>query len=255
MPQNAFVLTFAIVNVLVVGIFTATILSQYVRKRRESQLYWTIALLMAFLATLAYIVMVLATPTSPAGIFWFRLYYTLGAALTPAWLGLGSLALVTGRRVARTFCFLLGGASLLAVVTVSGATIDMHALSKIAGTPGTGILHPGAWLPTLIILNTLGVVALVAVALTSGWRLWRKRSSGSQSGQRFSLLGNVLILAGALCNAAAGTLARAAGLSSGFWLIMALGWIIFYLGVLLIGKRVARSLAPGSETRESPASA
>jgi len=255
MPQNAFVLAFAIVNVMVVGLFAVTILGQYVRKRRESQLYWTIALMMAFLATLAYMVMVLVTPTSQAGVFWFRLYYTLGAALTPAWLGLGSLALVTGTRVARTFCFLLGGASLLAVVTVSGAPIDMHALSKIAGTPGTGILRPGAWLPTLIVLNTLGVVALVAVALLSGWRLWRRRSDRGTGGPGFSLLGNVLILAGALCNAAAGTLARAAGLSSGFWLIMALGWFIFYLGVLLIGKRVTRQLAPEGKPRESAAPA
>lgn len=255
MPQNAFVLTFAIVNVIVVGIFAMTILGQYIRKRREAQLYWTIALGMAFLATLAYMLMVLFTPTSQAGVFWFRLYYTLGAALTPAWLGLGSLALVTGTRVARTFCFLLGGASLLAVVTVSGATINMHALSEIAGTPGTGILQPGAWLPTLIVLNTLGVVALVAVALISGWRLWRRRSGRGESGPGFSLLGNVLILAGALCNAAAGTLARAAGLSAGFWLIMALGWLVFYLGVLLIGKRATRQRVPEGKPRESAASA
>ena len=38
---------------------------------------------------------------------------------------------------------------------------------------------------------------------------------------------------------AAGTLARVFGLSSSFWLVMALGWIIFYLGVLLTGKRRA----------------
>jgi hypothetical protein len=256
MPQNTFVLTFAIVNVLVVGLFAATILGQYMKKRRESQLYWTIALGMAFIATLAYMLMILATPTSQLGVFSFRLYYTLGAALTPAWLGLGSLALVTGKRVARTFCLLLGAASLLAVITVSSAAIDMHALSRIAGTPGTGILQPGAWLPILIVLNTLGVVALVVVAMSSGWRLWRGRFSRSDTRSGNVLLGNVLILAGALCNAAAGTLARASGLSSGFWLVMALGWIVFYLGVLLTGKR--RSVmhgAPPLEAEESAASA
>ena len=257
MPQNAILLVFAIINVVVVGIFTATILGQYVRRRRESQLYWTIALLMAFIATLAYILMVLVTPTSQMGIFSFRLYYTLGAALTPAWLGLGSLALVTGKRVARTFCFLLGGASLLAVVTVSSATIDLHALSNVAGTPGTGILQPGAWLPILIILNTLGVVALVGVAIYSGWQLWRSRVGKRDTRAGNLLLGNVLILTGALFNAAAGTLARAFGLSSSFWLIMALGWIIFYIGVLLIGKRrrVVSEVQPRDETKESPASA
>jgi hypothetical protein len=257
MPQNAILLVFAIINVVVVGIFTATILGQYIRRRRESQLYWTIALLMAFIATLAYILMVLVTPTSQMGIFSFRLYYTLGAALTPAWLGLGSLALVTGKRVARTFCFLLGGASLLAVVTVSSATIDMHVLSNVAGTPGTGVLQPGAWLPILIILNTLGVVALVGVAIYSGWHLWRSRASRSDSRAGNLLLGNVLILAGAIFNAAAGTLARAFGLSSSFWLIMALGWIIFYLGVLFTGqrRRAVREAQSQGEAKESAASA
>src|SRR5258707_11719076 len=132
MSQNAVLFVFALVNVLVVAVFAGTILGQYVRHRREAQLYWTLALLMAFIATLAYILMVASTPTSQMGIFYFRLYYTLGAALTPAWLGLGSLALVLGKRVVRTCGFLLCGASLLAVVTVSAASIDMTALGKAA---------------------------------------------------------------------------------------------------------------------------
>lgn len=237
MAQHMVLFIFAIINVIVVGVFTVTILRQYVRRRREAQLYWTIALLMAFIATLAYICMVLVTPTSQMGIFYFRLYYTLGAALTPAWLGLGSLALVAGKRVARTFCFLLGGASLLAVVTISSASIDMSLLSKVAGTPGTGVLKPGAWLPTLIVLNTLGVVALAGVALYSGWQLMRRRASVAGFHPGNLLWANVLIFVGAMFNAAAGTLARAFGLSSSFWLVMALGWIIFYLGVLLTGRR------------------
>ena len=169
MAQNSVLFAFAIINALVVAIFTGTILRQYVRRRRESQLYWTLALLMALVATLAYIVMVLSTPTSQMGIFSFRLYYTLGAALTPAWLGLGSLALVVGKRLVRTCCFLLCGASLMAVVTISEAPINLEVLSKVAGTPGTGVLEPGPWLVTLIILNTLGVVLLVGVAIYSGW--------------------------------------------------------------------------------------
>lgn len=239
MSQNVILFVFAIINVLVVAVFTGTILRQYLRRRRESQLYWTLALLMAFVATLAYILMVASTPTSQMGIFYFRLYYTLGAALTPAWLGLGSLALVLGKRFVRTCCFLLCGASLLAVVTISEAQINLPALARVAGTPGTGVLDPGPWLITLIILNTLGVIVLVGVAIYSGWQLLRRKASvaGFQPGNL--LWANVLILAGALFNGAAGTLARVFGLASSFWLVMALGWIIFYLGVLLTGKRKA----------------
>lgn len=239
MSQNAALFIFAIINVVVVAIFAGTILRQYIKRRREAQLYWTLALLMAFFATLAYILMVIGTPTSDMGKFYFRLYYTLGAALTPAWLGLGSLALVMGKRVVRTCCFLLCGASLLAVVTISEARLDPVALGNVAGTPGTGILQPGAWLPTLIVLNTLGVVALVGVAIYSGWQLLRRRASVAGFHPGNLLWANMLILAGALFNAAAGTLARAFGLSSSFWLIMALGWIIFYLGVLLTSRRTS----------------
>jgi hypothetical protein len=256
MAQNILLFIFALINVVVVGIFTGTILRQYIQKRREAQLYWTIALLMAFIATLAYILMIAGPPTSVMGIFYFRLYYTLGAALTPAWLGLGSLALVTGKRVARTFCFLLCGASLLAVVTISSAAINMDALSKVAGTPGTGILDPGAWLAILIILNSLGIVLLAGVAIYSGWKLLRRQASvaGFQPGNL--LWANVLILIGALFNAAAGTLARAFGLASSFWLIMALGWIIFYLGVLMTSrrKRVMKTDVQPVESQKSASS-
>ncbi|MGH2482285.1 MAG: hypothetical protein ACRDHW_21760, partial [Ktedonobacteraceae bacterium] len=119
MSQNTLLLIFAIINVIVLGIFAGTILRQYVQRRREAQLYWSLALLMAFFATLAYIFLVIGTPTSAMGKFYFRLYYVLGAALTPAWLGLGSIALVTGKRTARTCLFLLCLLSLIAVVTIS----------------------------------------------------------------------------------------------------------------------------------------
>lgn len=258
MSQNVFLVIFALANVIVVGAFAVTMLRQYLRRRREAQLYWTVALLMAFIATLAYILLVLGDPTSQMGIFYFRLYYTLGAALTPAWLGLGSLALVTGKRIVRTVGFLLTGASLLAVVTISNASINLAALSKIAGTPGTGILEPqtGPWLATIIVLNTLGVALLAGVAIYSGWQLVRRRASVAGFHPGNLVWANVLILAGALFNGAAGTLARVFGLASSFWLIMALGWIIFYLGVLLTSKRriVEERVTSHSEMQKSASS-
>jgi hypothetical protein len=238
MAQNMFLVAFAVINVIVVGVFAGTILRQYIQRRRLAQLYWSVGLFMAFLATLAYILLVLGSPTDTSGRFLFRLYYTLGAALTPAWLGLGSLALVARRRVTQTCFFLLCGASLLAVVAISEAPMNVSVLAKVAGTPGTGVLREmGAWLPTLIVLNTLGVVAVVGVAIYSGWQLLRRRASVSGFHPKNLLWANLLILMGDLLNAAAGTLARGFGLSGSFWLIMALGWLIFYLGVLLTGRR------------------
>ena len=250
MQQNTLLVIFAVINVLVVGIFATTIMRQYLRRQRLAQLYWSIALIMAFIATLAYILLVVGTPTSENGRFFFRLYYTLGAAWTPAWLGLGSVALVSKRRVTLTCFLLLCAASLFALITISEAPMNIDVLARVAGTPGTGILQPGKWLPAIIVLNTLGVVAVVGVAIYSGWQLLRRRTSVAGFQTKHLLWANLLILAGDLFNAAAGSLARAFGLSSSFWLIMALGWIIFYAGVLLTSqrKRTEQKAEPAIDT-------
>ena len=180
------------------------------------------------------------------GVALFRIYYIFGAALVPAWLGLGSIALVAVPRVTRICLIVLCALSLLAIVLISTATINMPKLSQIAGTPGTGILEPGAWLVTIIILNTLGVLAVVGVALYSGWKLICRQSSVAGIQTINLLWANVLILVGDLLNAAAGSLARFFGLQSSFWIIQAFGWTVFFAGVLIASHR------PATATQTSP---
>lgn len=239
MAQYFFTGVCAGINVVVLGIFAYTILRQYMSKRRLPQLYWSIGLCMALMATVAYIAMATSTPTSVNGVFYFRLYYLLGAALAPIWLGLGSLALVTPKKVAQTGFLLLCAISLFTTVAIAQADIDPKALANVVGTPGAGVLREGSgfWLPTIIVLNSLGVVLIVGVALYSGWLLVRHRSSVAGLPTGSLLLANLFILSGALIDAAAGTLARLTGLESGFWLVMALGWSVFFWGVLLTGRR------------------
>ncbi len=253
MTNNSILMLFAIVNVVVTGLFAGAVLRQYIRRRRASQLYWSIALIMAFLATLAYVLMVIVQPTSDAGIALFRLYYILGASLVPAWLGLGSIALVTNPRVTRICLIVLSVLSVLAIVLISTATITMSKLSHVAGTPGTGILKPGVWLATIITLNTLGVLAVVGVAVYSGWKLVHRQSSVAGIQTSNLLWANILILLGDLLNAAAGSLASFFGLESSFWLIMAFGWIVFFGGVLLASRRTAMDRQSGPEKARVPA--
>src|SRR5436309_3543572 len=148
--NDLILLLYPTVNVIVTGLFAGIVLRQYLQRHRVYQLYWAIALSMAFVATLAYVLMILVQPTSEVGILCFRLYYMLGAALMPAWLGLGSIALVSSARVIRISLIILCTLSLLAIVLLSVANIDKQQLSQIAGTPGAGILLPkvGAWLIT-----------------------------------------------------------------------------------------------------------
>jgi hypothetical protein len=226
-----------ILNVIVTALFAGVVLSQYLRRHRLYQLYWSIALTMAFVATLAYTCMLLVQPTSSVGMLLFRFYYILGGALMPAWLGLGSVALVSKPRVTYiclTFLYIM---SALATFLIFFASIDVHALSRIAGTPGTGILVPGPWLVTIIVLNTLGVLAVVGVALYSGWQLLRRQSSVAGFSVRNLVMANGLILLGDLTNGAAGSLARFLGVQSLFWAIMTIGWILFFIGVLYTSRR------------------
>jgi hypothetical protein len=205
-------------------------LRQYLRRHRTYQFFWAIALFMAFFATLAYVAMILVHPTSDLGVLFFRIYYILGGALIAAWLGLGSIALVTSARFTRICLVVLCVLSALAVL-----------LSQIAGTPGTGILQPavGPWLITIIILNTLGAVAVAGVAIYSAWQVKRRQGSGTLFGA------NMLIMAGALIIALAGTTARL-GVKNVFWLVMALGWIVFFIGVLL-ASRARHPVAPAKQ--------
>ena len=246
MTDKSILLLFAIVNVVVTGLFAGVVLRQYIQRRRYSQLYWSIALIMAFLATLAYVFMVIVGPTTSTGIVLFRIYYIFGAALVPAWLGLGSIALVASSRITRVCLIILIALSILAIVLISTATVNMSKLSQIAGTPGTGILESGAWLVTIIVLNTLGVLAVVGVALYSGWKLIRRQSSVAGIQTINLLWANVLILVGDLLNAAAGSLARFFGLQSSFWIIQAFGWTVFFAGVLIASRRpvTARQTSP-----------
>jgi hypothetical protein len=238
-----------VVNVIVTGLFAGTILRQYLRRHRAYQLYWSIALSMAVLATLAYVFMIVAQPASSAGVLLFRVYYILGAALMPSWLGLGSLALVSKERITRICLVALCLLSVLAAVFILMAQVNLQKLSQIAGTPGTGILQSGLWLVTIIVLNTLGVIAVVGVAVYSGWKVVRRQTSVAGIRTMNLLWANVLILAGDLLNAAAGTLARFLQVESTFWLIMAVGWFVFFYGVMLTSRR--STTAPSSTTPSS----
>jgi hypothetical protein len=239
---------FAGINVVVTGLFAGLVTRQFAKRHRIYQLYWMIALLMSFIATLSYVAMVLVGPTSNAGVVFFRLYYILGASLASSWLGLGSIALVTGPRTTRiTFIALLLLSAVIAVL-IAVNPIDMKNLALVAGTSGTGIMVLGVWLAFTITLNTLGVLAVVGVAIYSGWKLLQRAPSAAGFQPGNLLWGNVLILVGDLLNAYAGSSARGGLLVNSFWLVMTLGWIAFYAGVILIGRRRAAAAPPASQT-------
>jgi len=235
--NNPILLLYPTVNVVLTALFAGVVLRQYMQRHRIYQLYWAIALSMAFLATLAYVLMIVVQPTSAVGVLFFRIYYILGGALMPAWLGLGSIALVTSARITRICLVILCVLSVLAAVLISISNVDLHQLSQVAGTAGTGILQNGAWLPTIITLNSFGALAVAGVAIYSGWKLIRRQPNVAGFRTNNLLWVNTLILLGVALISLAGSRARFFGAEGGFWLVMALGWVVFFIGVLLSSRR------------------
>jgi hypothetical protein len=246
MTNTAILILFAVVNVVVTGLFAGVVVSQYLRRHHVYQLYWSIALTMAFIGTLAYVLMVAVGPTTTGGELLFRTYYIFGAALTAAWLGLGSIALISSARITRISLAVLCLLSVLAAVLIATAGIDTGQIRNVAGTAGKGVLQPGVWLVMIIILNTLGALAVVGVAIYSGWKLMRRQSANFYTSK--FLWANVLIVVGVLLIAYAGGDVRVFGLEGSFWLIMAVGWTVLFAGVLLASRRTAVARPVGQDS-------
>jgi hypothetical protein len=215
---------------LVSAVFAGMVLQQYVSRHRPHQLVWGIALLMSALGSSAY---VLALPPGGSELA-FRIYYGLGGMLMPAWLGLGSLFLASSRRVAEGALAFLVNASALGIGALLVATVNQNQLAGLSGGPGTGVIEAGVWLPITIVLNTLGVLAVVGVAAYSGFQAARR------NGSRILLTANCLIATGDIIVGIAGSMART-GLPQLFWVTMLAGWIIIFAGFLAASQ--ADSLA------------
>src|SRR3989338_7419386 len=145
--------------------------------------------------------------------FWLRAWYLTGAMLTAAWLGQGTIYLLVRKTaVAHALMALLGLASLVALVAVFTAPIDPTAFQK-------------------------------GVAISSQYKALLARSGLTV------MLGNVLIAAGALLPASAGTLIK---LGLGDWLYVSelLGAAVMFLGFWLTTQP-----QPNEQTAQAPAPA
>jgi len=160
----------------------------------------------------------------------FRLYYLFGAALNVAFLGLGSLYLLLQRNL-RELVIVLIVASIVTAAAIFAAPINSAELASATGA-GTNVLGAGPWLPLLILMNSFGTICLVGVALYSAARTWRSHDHLDRA------VANVIIAAGALTIAGAGTFARLAG-AGAFWVIMLIGWTIMFAGFMVTTRRSA----------------
>jgi hypothetical protein len=149
-----------------------------------------------------------------------------GAMLTAAWLGQGTVFLLVRRRgVAEGLAVVLVLVSLVAVVLVLMAPVTSAAASYNPSQPVSTqykdiLVRTAPVIILTILLNIYGTVGLVGGALYSAYLFWRKKVLLNR------MLGNILIAAGALMPAMAGTLIQA-GLVD--WL-----YVSEFFGVVLI---------------------
>jgi hypothetical protein len=151
--------------------------------------------------------------------------------LTAAWLGQGTVFLLVRKPgVARGLAIALTVVSLIAAVLVFAAPLTPSASGYVVSQPVSGqykdILVRSGWITLLtILLNIYGTLTLVGGAIYSAYLFWRKQVLINR------VVGNILIAAGALFPAMAGSLVKA-GLVDWLYVSELLGVVIMYIGFL-----------------------
>ncbi|MCL4535401.1 MAG: hypothetical protein M1370_09620 [Bacteroidetes bacterium] len=216
--------------------FAATVLSQYLSRRKPHQLVWCFGLVSYGIGTLTEFLVGIGIWNRAV----YDAWYIFGAFYVAAYLGMGTVYLVAPRRIAHGVMAALGVLSLIAALLVLTANVD---LTQIA-VPGrlTGKAMPNYVRLLTPFFNVFGTVALVGGAAHSAWVFWRRRALPQR------VVSNLLIAVGALLPAIGSSLLRfdVPGL---FYIFEFLGVAVIFLGFLANYEIVASRLnlrAPAS---------
>jgi len=191
----------SLVSLAVIGVFAYTVFHRYAQRGGEHLLLWGIGLVMFGIVGAAELVSTFGwSPTA------FRLWYLCGAMYTAAWLGQGTVYLLSRRkRLAVGTLLMLLAASLAAAYLVFAEPLNAGAYDPRMplGVQYRAILPSGAAVRKLTpVFNIYGTFTLIGGALYSSWLLWRKEIVPGR------VIGNLLIAAGGLSLALVSTLAR-----------------------------------------------
>lgn len=229
-------------STIVIFSFAAAVLNRYRYKNGPHLLLWGIGLVMYGLGT--FMEVVLSWGFSSLGL---KIWYIMGAMLTAAWLGQGSIFLLVRKRgVALALAGVLVVLSLLSIGLVAAAPVTEAATTyqparAISEQYKEILVRSGPIIFLTIFLNIYGTLTLVGGALYSAFLFWRKNILFER------MLGNVLIAAGALMPAMAGSFVKA-GLVDWLYLSELFGAILMYVGFLqaTAGKVPVRQPTPGA---------
>ncbi len=213
--------------------FTAAVFQRYVRRHRPYLLMWSIGLFLYGLGTLTEVLLSLSFDP------WvLRLWYLCGAMLTAAWIGMGTIHLLVRRgQIAWGITAGLGLVSLAALALMAASPVTAAASSYQTSVAVSAqykdiLVRSGAVTALTIILNIFGTIAVVGGAIYSAYLFWRKQVLLNR------VIGNVLIAAGALAPAMAGSFVKT-GLVDMLYISELIGAVLMFLGFLLATSRAA----------------
>ena len=225
-------------STLVTFTFAAAVFARFLKRRGPHLLLWTIGLFFFGIGTLAEVILGFTF----SGLM-LKLWYLGGAMLTASWLGQGSLHLLVRKRgVAWTLTGVLTVLSLLAVALILIAPLTPSAASynvtlAISSQYKDILTRGGLTIALTILLNIYGTLTLVGGAIYSAIIFWRKRVLFNR------MIGNVLIAAGALAPAMAGSFVKM-GLVDALYLSELIGVVLMYVGFIQATTVPVREAAP-----------
>jgi hypothetical protein len=214
----------SILSTIVSFAFAAAVYNRYRYKKGNHLLFWGIGLILYGLGTLTEVVLGF-TFNSLA----LKLWYLCGAMLTAAFLGQGTVFLLVRRRgVAMALAGVLVVAALISLGLMLAAPLTSQAAAYNPAQPVSAqykdiLTRGGGTILLTILLNIYGTITLVGGAIYSAYLFWRKKVLANR------MLGNILIAAGALMPASAGTFIRA-GLVDWLYVSEFIGVVLMYVG-------------------------
>jgi hypothetical protein len=227
---------------LVACAFALSTADRWLRRGQPHERAWTVAMTLFSLGSLS---LWWAESTGwSSGVF--RMFFLTGAVLNVAWLSLGTVYLLAGRRV--------GDVVQTTLVALSGFATGIVFIAPLKKPIDSGQFPTGKEVfgvaPRVLAAVGSGVPALVIIlgALWSAWRvLARKNPTLSSSHSRHVTspgrlaIGNVLIATGTIVLSASGSLAGRLGKDQAFAVTLLAGVVVLFAGFLVASNSTRRA--------------
>ncbi|MFZ5923472.1 MAG: hypothetical protein ACOYY3_20700 [Chloroflexota bacterium] len=231
---------FPYLSTVVTFFFAVAVFNRYRQRGGMHLLLWSVGLVFYGLGTLSEVLLGLTF-----NVFVLKLWYLTGAMLTAAWLGMGTVFLLIRKgNTAKILTWVLAAVSLLALGLIAAAPVlsTSYDISAPASEQYKDILsRNGLMIFLTILLNIYGTIAMVGGAIYSAFLFWRKKVLANR------MFGNILIAAGALAPAMAGSFVKA-GLVDVLYVSEFVGAVLMYAGFVL-----ATAAKPEPATTAAPA--